>query len=82
MEKDKNNEEKWKYLLPTFKNTVFSGGGVIFNCLGGCGRSGMFSMRLLQEMGWSAEYALERLRNFRPCAIETEDQMSWASKVD
>jgi protein-tyrosine phosphatase len=79
---DKNNEEKWKYLLPTFKNTVLSGGGVIFNCLGGCGRSGMFSMRLLLEMGWSAEHALERLRSFRPCAIETEDQMSWASKVD
>jgi protein-tyrosine phosphatase len=79
---DKNNEEKWKYFLPTFKKTVLSGGGVIFNCLGGCGRSGMFSMRLLREMGWSSEHALERLRSLRPCAIETEDQMSWASKVD
>jgi len=42
----------------------------------------MFSMRLLREMGWSSEHALERLRSLRPCAIETEDQMSWASKVD
>ena len=32
-----------------FKRTVLSGGGVIFNCMGGCGRSGMFLMRLLLE---------------------------------
>ena len=79
---DKNNEEKWNYFLPTFKNNVLSGGCVIFSCLGGCSRSGMFSMRLLREIGWISEHALERLRSLRPCAIEPEDQMSWASNID
>ena len=42
-------------MMPILKRTVLSGGGVIFNCMGGCGRSGMFLMRLLLEMGWSSE---------------------------
>ncbi|GIR45485.1 MAG: hypothetical protein CM15mP54_23390 [Paracoccaceae bacterium] len=62
-----------------FKKNCTQWWGVIFNCMGGCGRSGMFLMRLLLEMGWSSEGALERLREFRPCAIETEQQKSWAS---
>ena len=73
-------EKEWNSLMPSLKRTVLSGGGVIFNCVGGCGRSGMFLMRLLLEMGWSSEGALERLREFRPCAIETEQQKSWAFK--
>ena len=67
-------------MMPILKRTVLSGGGVIFNCMGGCGRSGMFLMRLLLEMGWNSEGALERLREFRACAIETEQQKSWAFK--
>ena len=73
-------EKEWNSLMPSLKRTVLSGGGVIFNCVGGCGRSGMFLMRLLLEMGWSSEGALERLREFRPCAIETDQQKSWAFK--
>ncbi|MGB1639263.1 MAG: protein-tyrosine phosphatase family protein, partial [Paracoccaceae bacterium] len=73
-------EKEWNSMMPILKRTVLSGGGVIFNCMGGCGRSGMFLMRLLLEMGWSSEGALERLREFRPCAIETEQQKFWAFK--
>ena len=73
-------EKEWNSMMPILKRTVLSGGGVIFNCMGGCGRSGMFLMRLLLEMGWDSEGALERLREFRPCAIETEQQKSWAFK--
>ena len=72
------SEEQWNSLLPVLKETIFGGGGVILNCVGGCGRSGMFLMRLLLEMGWSRDGALERLRQVRPCAIETERQLSWA----
>jgi len=75
---DEFSEEKWNSLLPILKETIFGGGGVILNCVGGCGRSGMFLMRLLLEMGWSRDGALERLRKVRPCAIETDQQLSWA----
>tara|TARA_B100001121_G_scaffold308268_1_gene331828 strand:- start:912 stop:1391 length:480 start_codon:yes stop_codon:yes gene_type:complete len=78
---DEFSEDQWSSLLPILKETIFGGGGVIFNCVGGCGRSGMFLMRLLLEMGWSRDGALERLRKFRPCAIETEQQLSWAFGV-
>ena len=75
---DEFSEEKWNSLLPILKETIFGGGGVILNCVGGCGRSGMFLMRLLLELGWSRHGALERLRKVRPCAIETDQQFSWA----
>ena len=75
---DEFSEDQWSSLLPILKETIFGGGGVIFNCVGGCGRSGMFLMRLLLEMGWSRYGALERLRKVRPCAIETDQQLFWA----
>ena len=75
---DEFSEEKWNSLLPILKETIFDGGGVILNCVGGCGRSGMFLMRLLLEMGWSRDGALMRLRKVRPCAIETDQQLFWA----
>ena len=75
---DEFSEEKWNSLLPILKETIFGGGGVILNCVGGCGRSGMFLMRLLLEMGWRRVDALERLRKVRPCAIETDQQLFWA----
>ena len=75
---DKFSEEKWNSVLPILKETIFDGGGVILNCVGGCGRSGMFLMRLLLEMGWSRDGALKRLRKVRPCAIETDQQLFWA----
>ena len=74
------DENDWNSMLPMLISTVLRGGGVIFNCMGGCGRSGMVLLRLLLEMGWSSEGALERLREFRPCAIETEQQKFWAFK--
>ncbi|NCV19018.1 MAG: hypothetical protein EBW42_09685, partial [Rhodobacterales bacterium] len=39
---DALREKEWNSMMPILKRTVLSGGGVIFNCMGGCGRSGMF----------------------------------------
>ena len=59
---------------------VLSGGGrVLAHCYGGCGRSGMALLRLMVEAGEEAGPALERLRDVRPCAVETEAQKAWAS---
>ncbi|MGI9390190.1 MAG: protein phosphatase [Boseongicola sp.] len=55
------------------------GGKVLAHCYGGCGRSGMALMRLMVEAGEDADPALERLREARPCAVETEEQRAWAA---
>lgn len=58
---------------------VLSGGGrVLVHCRGGCGRSGMVALAVMTAAGEDPAAALARLRAVRPCAIETEAQMSWA----
>ena len=55
------------------------GGRVLTHCYGGCGRSGMAFLRLMREAGEPVEWALERLREVRPCAVETSAQKVWAA---
>ena len=55
------------------------GGRVLTHCHGGRGRSGMAALRLMVEAGELADHALERLREVRACAVETEDQRAWAA---
>ncbi|MDH5531227.1 MAG: protein phosphatase, partial [Paracoccaceae bacterium] len=46
----------------------------------GCGRSGMAVLRLMVEAGEPVDVALIRLRKVRPCAVETDAQLAWASR--
>lgn len=55
------------------------GGKVLAHCRGGCGRSGMAVMRLLVELEEDPVAALARLRDARPCAVETQAQQDWAA---
>src|SRR5690606_33735699 len=55
------------------------GGRVLVHCLGGCGRSGMVALRLMIGAGETPEVALRHLRGVRPCAVETEAQLAWAT---
>lgn len=55
------------------------GGKILIHCFGGCGRSGMAALRLMVEAGEPPDAALARLRDVRPCAVETADQQAWAS---
>lgn len=52
------------------------GGRVLIHCKGGCGRSGMAVLRLMEQAG--ERDGLQRLRAVRPCAVETEAQLDWA----
>ncbi len=54
------------------------GGRILTHCFGGCGRSGMSALRLMVAAGEAWEEALHRLRDVRPCAVETQDQLDWA----
>jgi len=53
---------------------------VLIHCMGGCGRSGMAALRLMVMAGEDPATALKRLRQTRPCAVETDAQFDWAKK--
>lgn len=68
----------WPDLSTAIRQALSGGGRVLVHCRGGCGRSGMIVLRLMVECGEPPDKALDRLRALRPCAVETEDQMTWA----
>ncbi len=55
------------------------GGRVHLHCMAGCGRSGAAALRLMVDAGEQPDAALIRLRQARPCAVETPVQFSWAA---
>ncbi|RED13877.1 protein-tyrosine phosphatase family protein [Pontivivens insulae] len=75
-------EALWSNDVSAKAHSVLDAGGrVLCHCRGGCGRSGMFALRLLIERGEEPLAALARIRTVRPCAVETEAQFDWASKL-
>ena len=74
---DKRIEEIWAGISSGLCSTIVSGGNVLVHCRGGLGRSGMIAARILVELGWDPEPAIQRVREVRPGAIETTDQESF-----
>lgn len=70
--------EQWEEVSALARQALRGGGRVLVHCKGGCGRSGMVVLRLMIEAGELPTKALHRLRQVRPCAVETEAQMQWA----
>ena len=75
-----NQDEDWHHASKVALSALQGGGRVLIHCFGGCGRSGMAALRLMIEAGESPDAALGRLRAIRPCAVETEEQMTWAQQ--
>jgi len=69
----------WPAFSTEARGILARGGRVLLHCYGGCGRSGMAVLRLMVEAGELADHALARLRDARPCAVETAAQMAWAA---
>lgn len=68
----------WPGASRAAQQILWRGGRVLTHCFGGCGRSGMALLRLMIEMGVPGPQALLRLRQSRPCAVETDAQLQWA----
>lgn len=64
---------------PSLSQRLRSTNRLLIHCMGGCGRSGMITLRLMVEAGEIPDSALARLRAVRPCAVETKAQMRWAT---
>ncbi|WP_170603323.1 protein-tyrosine phosphatase family protein [Ruegeria arenilitoris] len=71
--------KRWGVASASARQALSGGGRVLVHCRGGCGRSGMVVLRLMVECGENPDTALTRLRALRPCAVETDDQMHWAT---
>lgn len=68
----------WDEISAEALSVLLRAGRVLLHCRGGCGRSGMAALRLMIEAGEAPELALDRLRQLRPCAVETDEQLHWA----
>lgn len=73
---------RWADVSGDARAILTGGEGVLVHCRGGCGRSGMAALRLMVEAGEDPDAALQRLRAARPCAVETEAQLRWATLRD
>lgn len=74
-----DTEALWGEASATAHGVLDQGGRVFAHCFGGCGRAGMALLRLMVETGEDVDPALARLRDARPCAVETDGQMKWAA---
>ncbi|MCH2094598.1 MAG: dual specificity protein phosphatase family protein [Rhodobacteraceae bacterium] len=77
-----NFESAWKDVSAAIRAALHGGGRVLVHCKAGQGRSGMVALRVMIEAGADPAAALDRLRAVRPGAVETDDQMVWAKRVD
>lgn len=73
-------EARWPAVSLSARQALAGGGRVLIHCNGGCGRSGMAALRLMIETGEPAKAALAHLRHVRPCAVETDAQLVWATR--
>lgn len=76
---DNHVEAMWGEVSRISADVLANSGKILIHCFGGCGRSGMAALRLMVEAGEAPDVALERLRQTRPCAVETDDQRAWAA---
>jgi protein-tyrosine phosphatase len=76
---DRQTAVVWKSISQDARRALSGGGRVLIHCMGGCGRSGMVALRLMVDAGQNPAEALAHLRRIRPCAIETDAQMRWAT---
>jgi len=73
------DQQIWPALSARLHECLDAGAGILVHCRGGRGRSGMIILKLLVERGEPAHTALARLREVRPGAVETDEQLTWAS---
>lgn len=76
-----DNAQRWSGVSLELHKILNDGGRVLVHCRGGHGRSGMVALRLLVEQGERPEDAVLRIREARPGAIETDEQMAWGKQI-
>jgi protein-tyrosine phosphatase len=70
-------ERGWRDAGPALHRQLAAGHRIAVHCLAGLGRSGTIAVRLLMEQGMAFDAALDRVRQARPGAVESEEQRAW-----
>jgi ADP-ribosylglycohydrolase len=70
-------EARWAYHGHVLRERLRNGERVLVHCRGGLGRAGLVSARLLIELGMYPDVAITKVRQARPGAIETDDQLRY-----
>ena len=71
---DAEFEKAWSTAGACLRSTLRSGSKVLVHCRGGMGRAGTIAARLMVELGFDPQDAIDRVRSVRPGAIETMEQ--------
>ncbi|HWQ08786.1 MAG TPA: ADP-ribosylglycohydrolase family protein [Holophaga sp.] len=70
-------EAAWEQAGPRIREALDRGEKVLVHCLGGLGRTGMVTARLLVEFGMEPGQAIRTVRAARPGTIETQQQEAY-----
>lgn len=78
---DERFETGWQTSGPALVGCLNAGGRVLVHCRGGLGRAGTVAARMLIELDAPARDAVARVRQARPGAIETADQLNYVLRL-
>ena len=70
-------DEAWSRDGARIFESLRDGGRLVVHCAGGLGRSGMIAAKLLIALGAPANHAIAAVRQARPGAIETDEQLDY-----
>jgi protein-tyrosine phosphatase len=73
--------EKWQAASPALHQIVDNGGKVAMHCMGGSGRTGLFSAHLLLEKGWPLAEIVAQVQALRPGAFTKQVQVDYINGV-
>lgn len=77
---DEGFEENWIGQGAALRDLLLANESIVIHCLGGLGRTGTITARLLIELGTEAEVAINRVRTARPGAIQTVMQEAYVRR--
>ena len=71
---DERLERQWRICGSELREILNRGGRIVVHCRGGLGRAGTVAARLLIELGFEPQEAMQQVRKARHGAIETQQQ--------
>ncbi|WP_255453584.1 cyclin-dependent kinase inhibitor 3 family protein [Novosphingobium sp. Gsoil 351] len=74
-------EAQWRCVAPGLRARLRDGFDVVVHCMGGLGRAGTIASRLLVELGMAPDDAIARVREVRPGALETAEQVRFIESL-